>query len=1128
MRRLFYLCLFFLSFLSVVKAESFRYTGRSVLETGKWVKIRVAENGIYKLSLSELKKMGFSDIRKVAIYGYGGWPLDEDFSHPYTDDLPEIAVWKAADFLLFYGKGTRKWEYTDTEGFVHANNPYSDYGYYFVTEKDTDGKLMEKKASEEGATLQINTFDDYYVHDQDLVSVNKSGRELFGESFESVLSRDFPVAIPGITDEEGYATLRFISKAISGPSAVTLSIDGKELINERIARSVFSGNDEYKMALVAHKRGRWEGTKKENLKVNIAYSTTGHRNVHLDYFRLHVKRELKAYGPYTFFRSLSARGNASRFVIQGTNEQTLVFDVTDGNNPLLMETVRNGAVLSFSIPASTGLREFAVVQPEKISAPEVIGEINNQNLHALPQQQMVIIAPPAFTTQAERLAEAHRQKDGLSVKVVAPEEIYNEFSSGTPDATAYRRFMKMFYDRQTSEQDAPRYLLLFGDGAYDNRGKTAVWKAIDMRNMLLTYQTQESLNQTSFVIDDYFAFLDDADNDKPLHLKKVNLAIGRLPVRTVEQAAYGVDKIIGYMENKEAGTWKNTLCFVADDGNNVDKFNTIHMSQADLLATYMEENHSGFLINKLYFDAYKKDLTGGKNSYPDVRAGLQKLLKDGLLLVNYTGHGNTVSWSDEKILTQTDIKQFSYKHLPIWITATCDFTRFDDSETSAGEDVFLNRFSGGIALFTTVRVAYAHSNLAVNEKLIQRLFQQTNGKRLTLGEALQTMKNELFFTEKSGFCLIGDPALKPAYPEQPMRITTINGQSADKEIVSFKALEKIEINGEVLKTDGTVDTDFNGTVYPVVKDSKTTVTCLNNNKTTHAPFTFSDYTNTLFVGNGVVKNGLFSFSFTVPKDISYSNKEGKISLYAVDREKGNEAQGSFHRFVVGGSSHTAESDTIGPEVRALYLNDTTFVEGGKVNNTPFFVARLWDWSGVNISGNSVGHDMMLIIDSSTVSSYNLNNYYELIPEEEGSGIVKFAIPALPPGMHSAEFWVWDIRNNSTKRTFSFEVVPHLKPQLIDVVATPSPAREQVTFHFTHNRPETYLTVGIQLYDLAGRLIWKHEENGSSELFTDYKVTWNLKTSSGSKVAPGIYLYRAAIRSDQSQEATKGKKILILR
>ena len=1126
MKRILCALLFVFGLLTSAWADGSRYASESVLSSGKWVKIQVAEDGIYKLTAADLKKMGFSNLDKVAVYGYGGWPLDEDFSTTYIDDVPEVAVWRNADYLLFYGKGPRKWEYSSSDkSFIHTNNPYSNYGYYFVTEKETAGRTMEKAVSADGATLQVTTFDDYVLHEEELVSVNSSGRELYGESFTSTLSRDFTISVPGITDDEGKATLSFISR---GNGTITMNVDG----NSVISGSVSVPSDEYEVARELYRARAWTADKGETVKVNIGYSTTGHKNVHLNYFRLQMKRQLKVYDPYTFFRRLSARGNASRFVIQGADAGTLVFDVTDGVNPQQMETSLNGTELSFSIPASTSLREFVAVKPSQIKAPVTVGEVTNQNLHALPQQDMIIIAQPNFTTQAERLAEAHRTKDNLTVRVVTPESIYNEFSSGTPDATAYRRFMKMFYDRQTSEADAPKYLLLFGDGSFDNRKLTSAWKSVDMSNMLLTYQTEESLNQYSYVVDDYFGFLNDANNGKEIYAQKVDIGIGRFPVRTVAQATNAVDKVISYIENKNTGAWKNNLCFMADDGNNADSFTSGHMEEADSLADHLNRDHPELMVHKLYYDAYKKDKTAG--SYPDVRANLQKLLKDGLLLFNYTGHGGITALSDEKVVTQTDIAQYTYPCLPVWVTATCDFTRFDNVETSAGEDVFLNAKSGGIALFTTVRVAYRPYNAYIDSHLLHNLFSRVNGHKRSLGDAMKAMKRSLVASEsyntnrvKMGFCLIGDPAIKLAYPEYGMKVTAINGLSVEETPVSFKALEKIRVEGEVLDASGQLATDFTGIVNPTVKDSKMTVTCLNNNNQDDTPaFTFTDYPNTIFIGNDSVRNGKFSFTFTVPKDISYSNLQGKMNLYAVDTENGHEAQGNFDNFIVGGTSDTAETDTIGPEIRALYLNDTTFVDGGQVNTTPYFVAELWDKSGVNITGSSVGHDMMLVIDESTVLSYNLNSYYELLPGEEGTGIVKFPIPALEPGKHTAEFWVWDILNNSTVRTFTFEVVEGLKPFLFDVIATPGIAREQVTFHLMHNRPESRMRVGIMVYDLAGRQLWKHEESGTSGLFENYTVSWDL-TCGGARMRPGVYIYRAAISTDNSKDATKARKFIIL-
>lgn len=1118
-------------------ADGSRYAAGSVLSAGKWVKIQVEETGMYKLSYADLRRMGFPDPAKVSVHGYGGCMQDENFARSYIDDVPTVPVWHGDDYLLFYGCGVIRWEYdSKTKTFIHTNNPYSNYGYYFLTDA-TETKVMESVASASGATLLVATYDHYVLHERDLVSVNHSGRELFGESMNTTLSRDFSFNdLTGITNDDGKVTLRFIAKPVKSSGSVTMSVDGNQVLERSISVPTLP-KEAYVQARLVQAVVDWKGEKSSSVKVNVRYGQYGHENVHLDYIRLQMKRELQPYGACTFFRSLASVGNASRFVIGNANANTLVFDVTDKLNPKRMETELSGSELSFSIPAGT-LREFALVQREQtLPSPVMVGEVANQNLHAMPQTDMIIISQPGLASQAERLAEAHRTRDGLTVEVVNPELIYNEFSSGTPDASAYRRFMKMFYDRRTSDEDAPKYLLLFGDGAFDNRFITSNWQHVETSNMLLTYQTENSLDEESFVIDDYFGYLDDSnmdDNNKEksnlqcLKNSHVDIGIGRFPVRTLTEATDMVDKVIGYMDNKERGAWKNNLCFVADDGSSADEYMVDHANQANQLAEYINTSHPEFLVNKIYFDAYKKDVSGGLATYPDVKTNIQKQLKNGLLLINYTGHGSTKSWSDEQVLTESDITKATYSQLPIWITATCDFCRFDAPVTSAGELVFLNKISGGIGLFTTTRVAYSGPNFYINDSLIRNLFEKKNGRRLTLGEVMKATKRSLGTTDryKLGFALIGDPALTLAYPEYRMQVTAINGNPVTDEPVMFKALQKITVEGEVLDPDGRVATDFNGLLNPTVKDSRVSIETLDNNKTGQK-FRYTDYTNTLFIGNDSVRAGKFSFTFTVPKDISYSNEFGKMNLYASDETNNREAQGAYLNYRVGGTDNTAEDDGEGPEIRSLYLNDSTFVSGGQVNATPFFVARLWDKSGVNITGSSIGHDMMLIIDGSPLLSYNLNSYYELIPGSDGEGIAKFLLPELSPGMHQAEFKVWDIQNNSTTYEFEFEVVEGLKPYLFELTATPSPAREKVEFHLFHNRPESQVTVGIMVYDMMGRLHWKHQETGSSELFKSYGISWDLTNNRGGRLRPGVYIYRAAISANGSKEATDAKKLIIL-
>lgn len=1113
-------------------ADGGLYAPQSVLSEGRWVKIRVAETGIYKLTYAELKKMGFSDPLKVSVHGYGGWPLDEDFTKPYIDDAPATAVWRGDTYLLFYAKGPVKWTYerfedekgAERHAFVHENNPYSAYGYYFVTDATPVAEVASIPSADQAAALQIATFDDYVVHEKELESVNYSGRQLFGESFEINGSQTFAFQIPGITPDDGLVRFRFIANPSNTQGKVSLNVDGNQMLQSSFP---INDNPAYTKGIEASRNVAWQGAKTEDTKVTVSYSPVGHKS-YLDYITLQMRRQLKSYGrPSTFFRSIMARNNIARFTIQDATANMRVFDVTNPLLPALMETTLAGSELSFTIAADPQLREFALVDlTQTFPTPETVRDVTAQNLHALPQTDMIIVAPPAFGKEADRLADYHRAQTQLRVAVVTPEQVYNEFSSGTPDATAIRRLMKMFYDRSAASSDAPRFLLLFGDGSYDNRQLTSLWRNVPMDNFILTYQTRNSIDWSSVMIDDYFGYLDDNTGVNPA-TDRLSLGIGRFPVRTTAQAKIAVDKTIAYMENKNAGNWKNNLCFVADDGNASDGYANAHISHAYELTQMMEKNHPEFINNKFFFDAFKKSSEGGMMTYPDVKAGILKQFKEGTLVFNYTGHGDHKSLSDERVVSEAMVQQASYTFLPLWITATCDFAPFDAFETSVGEHVFLNPKSGGVALFSTTRVAFRDSNRDINQKLIQHLFDKKEGRRLTLGEVIQATKSDIKHFDRTRFALIGDPALTLAYPDHQVHITEINGQPVSIDTFTFRALEQITIRGEIRDPSGNKASVFNGSLSATLLDSKQTIRTLDNNKTDQI-FEYQDYPNVLQKINNAVENGDFTFAFVVPKDISYSNLPGKISLYALDDNAGLEANGAFMNFRVGGTADQAVNDTEGPEIRALFLNDTLFTDGGKVNETPFFVAILWDKSGVNIGGSSIGHDVTLTIDNNPALSYNLNAYYEMLTGgNAGEGVVKFSIPTLPAGKHTAEFKAWDVLNHSSTQQFTFDVIDNLKPFIVDLKAAPVPARESVTFFLNHNRPESQMTISIRVYDLTGRLQWEHEESGASDLFKAYSVTWNLTSGNGSRIRPGVYVYRAAIRTRSSTDATDAKKLIIL-
>lgn len=1128
-----YLLLSFFIILSIVTTQSViaqnsnsRYTYQSVLNEGKWVKIRIKNTGIYKLSYDDIKKMGFEDPSKVKIYGYGGGKLEESFSKSYIDDLPEVPVWansingfKSGDYLLFYGVGTTKWTY-EKNRFNHENNPYDVYGHYFLTQSNEPPKTIKEVPEYLGSSQEITAFDDYLVHERDSVAILNSGRELFGENFNTNKSRNFDFSVPGITNDKGSVFLSFAG-APSENAKINLSIDGNLILQTNIGP--VSSGDYYTKANLAESAGSWSEDKKENFRINVSY--TAKRGIaHLNFISLNFKRKLKFYNQaYTFFRHTDSRTKALNYVIDNATANCQIWNVSDPLDVKKISTSLQGNQISFSAePGKGNIEEYVMIDMIKsFPTPEVVGIIENQNLHASPQVDMVIIAPKAYVPFAEQLKEKHKEKQGLEVIVVQPEWIYNEFSSGNRDATAYRRFMKMFYDRANLEgkNPAPKYLLLYGDGFFDNRHLTSAGKLRNPNNFLLTYQPKSSLSEhKSFGTDDYFGFLDDNSGIK-LDEDKLNLAIGRFPVSSEEQARNAMEKVISYMEGKNYGKWRNSVIFTSDDTGNDTYF--LHTEQAESLANIVENNRPNFIVTKNYMDAYEPVDINGKKTYPDAKNKLLNTLKEGCLLMHYTGHGSANALSGEDMMNIADIRQMSFENLPIWIIAACDFAWFDGEATSAAEEIFLNKKSSGIAVYAASRVVGSYPNFYLNEKIINALFPTNENNYPTLGEAFRIAKNTLGTdSNKLNFVLLGDPALKLNYPENKKVVLEnilINGKSVDiKTKLNFRALDEVKIIGYIAQNGEKIE-DFNGKIYVTAFDGKQ-ITKINIDDRT---FPFGTYQNKIYTGNNEVKNGQFSFSFKIPLDISYNDSNtGKINFYAWDENVGGDATGGFFNYTLSGSNDDINKTDEGPTIREMYLNSSLFQNGGTVHETPLFYAEVSDEDGINTTGTGIGHDITICIDKNPGWTYNLNSFYQ--PIDAISGSVRFSIPELPAGEHQLVFKVWDILNNSTTNTLNFKVDKRSKPEIYNIKVQPNPAREKATFIIEHNRPETFMEIEMKVFDLTGRVIWTDVVSGENIP----PIDWDLQNNMGAKIQPGTYLYQAVIKSNGGKEATKTKKIIV--
>ena len=947
-------------------AQTQRYADHSVLAQGQWAAIRIPATGIYQLTDSLLTAAGFDNPDKVRVYGYGGAWQPEVLTGDYlkaTDDLPQVPVCQLSDGTrLFFAVGPVNWD--SAEAATRLRNTYSDYGYYFLTESDAEPLLQDSATF---VTAHYPHPNDYHaLYEVDNYSWFHGGRTFFDEqvidSKEPVHTYVLPAYSP---DGKLFVSMSYHVYCDAEVSVNDLVV-GHILVNEETVDSRFT--DDYKSypddyseaAMDVWKFDISGGLEKQNT-ITIRHLSGG--DMHLDYIALN----------------------------------------------------------------STAPRQLSGLDATQLPVPEYVGSVANQDHHADGFADMVIIIPESrqLQAEAERLAQLHRDMDHMRVTVVTANELYNEFSSGTPDANAYRRYMKMLYDRATTPTEKPRFLLMFGDGAWDNRMLTSNWRNFSPKDFLLCYESANSFSETQcFVSDDYFCLLDDDEGDNMQQRDKGDVAVGRLPARTAEEARIMVDKIISYRKNEQAGAWQNIICMMGDDGNSNQ-----HMNTAEVVARIVEAASPAYQINRVYWDAYKMVSSANGDTYPDITRLLKQQMKTGALVMNYSGHGGPKRLSHENVLQLKDFAEPTSMRLPLWVTASCDIMGYDGQDQNLGETAMLNPMGGAIAFFGTARTVYASKNQQINAAFMKYVLSEENGRRLTIGEAARKAKNEMVDEKKDlaenklQYSLLGDPALVLAAPTLTATIDSINGQLVDDYPIRLTAGSTVTVAGHIENHP-----DFKGMATITVRDAEEIVYGNINNpsgKGNDTAFVFTNRPSTLYMGNDSIVDGRFRFTFAIPLDISYSDGQGQILVYGVNEERSLMAHGQSCAFTMGSQDGIISGTSDGPSVRC-YLDYDGFQNGGKTGETPFFYAQLYDEDGINVSGNGIGHDMELVVDGMMSRTYNLNDYFIYDFGDYRKGEVGFTIPMLSYGNHQLLFRAWDVLNNSTAVAIDFVVEPGYK------------------------------------------------------------------------------------------------------
>lgn len=1114
----------------------------SVLSSGEWYKLGLINDGIYILNYNYL--IGLSsifngaDLSSIKLYGNGGDMLPEINTDPRIDDLQENPMYQfdqngngkfdAGDYFLFYGDGTDEWQLSNSK-FERQLNYYSDTSFYFITVEGSGAKRIQNRQSlSSSPTNTFTSFDYRYDYQQELNNLLNSGRKWYGELFDFTLNQNFPMSVPNMDPNQNVCIdVNFVGQSTPYNSSTKYSV---RVNNQLFAGPVTIGGSTAEYGVKAREKSvsncilPANNNISDNFSVTILYDKNGYTGAkgYLDYIRLEARRFLIWDGKQLDFRRKdSNNGGVYEYQLSSVPNDLMIWDITDPINPLRQNINLSGSNANFRYQGNNGeINEFIAFNTSLAPNPISARKIQTQNLHSHQPKQLVIVTHPAFYSEAERLAEYKRNDRGLSVQLVKTTEIYNEFSSGKQDLSAIRDYLKMLYDRGSSLEN----VLLFGDCSYDYKNIKA-----GNTNFVPVFESPRTLdNIDSYSSEDYITFLEDGMGDWRFDSQgqsshKMSIGVGRFPVKSLEEAAILVDKVIHYeTKSNLIGDWLNRATFVADDGDG-----NLHMNDANTVARRAELKNPSLDIQKIYLDAFPEIPSpsgalsiGGKNA-------LDRALQDGTLILNYSGHGGEIGWTEEQLLRLDQIPSWgNYDKLSFFFTATCEFGRYDDPGlVSGGELVLLTAGGGAISIMTTTRPVYASANRSINLAFYDHVFERdANGELLNLGEVIRRTKNQSEQTNNRNFALLGDPSIRLNLPDKKVRVTEINGFQTSMVQDTLKALCLASVKGEIVDLDDSRISDFDGKVDIKVYDKALNLQTLGNGG---SKYSYSQYKNLLFKGKATVNNGEFTVQFVVPKDIDYNIDKGRISAYAYRDDKSQDASGFDTSFYVGSSCDSIVLDNDPPLIQ-LFMDDTTFVPGGFTSQSPLLLAYLEDENGINFTGTGIGHDITATVSAIQGEKIILNDYYLSELDSYQKGSINYRLKDIPEGNHILTLKAWDTHNNSAEKSVPFVVASNEEMAFNRVINYPNPFNDLTFFSVDHNKAEQNLKIMINIYDDKGKMV----KSGSFEVENSLtkidglnyeQFRWDGTNSEGEKLSNGVYHYKIQIKSledGSSEEAIK--------
>ncbi len=1093
----------------------------SPFASGTWLKLGVRSTGIYKIDATTVPAISGNRVSDIAIFGGDGAMLSEDNAVAPTYGLKEMSAWVhdanhdgiigTGDYILFYAEGPVVWRYdVQYNRDVHLTHSYANTNYVYLCTDRGQGRRITATATPTAEGADITTYTAHTLYERDLTNTHNSGRIWVGEKFSSSTPhRSFTLTLPSPVVGNTTSVRVGLASVSNRSSSFTATLNGTP------QTLYFDGVTPYGVLTYNYLAGS-SATQSIDLDYQCSESQAAG---YLDFIEISAEIPLQYGGSQITFSNDSHIGedNVSRFVISQAPASLRVWDVTDIDSVVEMPLTTTSGNASFT--ASTHERRtYTVFDGNTFLAPSSVETLPRQDISGAENPDLVIVTHAAYRQQAARLAGLHEVIDGMNTLVVTQEEVFNEFSSGKPDPMAIRAMLRMFAHRADSTHPHPRYLLLLGKGTYDNRNILGL-----NQTTVITYQSATSFTDDSYatVSDDPLGYL--GDNESGLTGNDLDVSIGRLPAKSVAEANLMVEKIEHYMTLRDMedasirGDWRNYVALLSDDADPSSPGDIDFAQSSEHTANLINEQHPWINVDKIYADAYRQQSGTIGSYYPDVNNALKQRINYGCLLLNYIGHGSDQYIGTERYMELSDISSYTNTdRLPFFVTSTCSFGKYDRTDGVCGAEAFLLARAAGVGVIAAAR-PISHIQTFNTSVVLNAL-----DRRNSIGDALRKAKNAHPMTQNRSITLLGDPALHLSFPKYQVVVTAINGVPLRDGVAdSAQVLSRVTIEGEIRDADGTLQNDFTGLIFPLVFDRQTQCrTLANDNAGTEVDFT--QQKNVLYKGCDSVRNGHFSYSFVVPRDVDYQFGRAKLSHYA--RSASDNATGSYDNIYFGGFDESVVLSETRPEIR-LYMGDTNFRNGGLVDCNPTLLAVLQDSAGINSVGSGLGHDIVATLDGNANSIIELNDFYETDLVNPRRGFVTYQLEQLTPGCHTLTLKAWNIFNYSNTATIAFTVRSADTAAIGRFYSYPNPARDCATIHIEHNIPSTVVSAVVDIYDMQGQRVRRLTPAVADGSYVVGPVVWDFRDESGATMAGSIYAARVLLTTADKQTVTAVTKII---